>query len=79
MTNTAKLRAKLIITGKTQKDIAKCLGISLPSVNAKINNKRFFKPSEINKLCEFLQISSIEERFQIFFTELVDKYLHNEK
>lgn len=77
MTNTLKLRALLLTKGYTQKDLARCLGISVQSINLKINNKRFFKINEITKICEFLKIESIEERFLIFFADNVDLNLHN--
>ncbi len=62
-TNTKKLRAKLTEMGFTQSQIAEKLGISYQSLCYKINNKIEFKASEIQKLCEILEIKNKDEYF----------------
>lgn len=62
-TNTSKLKAKLVEKGFTQAQIAEKLGISFQSLCYKINNKIEFKASEIQKLCELLDIKDKDEYF----------------
>lgn len=58
MTNTKKLKARMVEYGFTQKPIAKRLGISTQSFNYKLNGKLQFKGNEIAILCEILNIES---------------------
>ena len=76
MTNTLKLKAKIIANGLTQSNLAKLMNLSTQSINYKINNKRCFSLSEINKLCKILNINDLQERFNIFFADNVDLNLH---
>lgn len=69
MTNTAKLKALIIEKGYRQEDIAKKLDISTQSFNYKINNKRDFRASEIEKLKFLLDIKDVDP---IFFAPRVD-------
>lgn len=63
MTDSNLLRAKIIEKGFTQTEIATKLGISAQSLNYKINNKREFKASEIEKLCGILGIKNKNSYF----------------
>ncbi len=72
MTNTLKLRALLIENNLTNEDIAKKLGISKQSFSMKINNKREFKASEINKLSLLLNLSNSADVISIFFANCVE-------
>lgn len=72
MTNTLKLRALLIENNLTNEDIAKKLGISKQSFSMKINNKREFKASEINKLSLLLNLSNSADVISIFFANRVE-------
>lgn len=63
MTNTNLLRAKIIECGFTQQSIAKKIGISYQGFSNKINNIREFKASEINTLCELLNIKDKDAYF----------------
>lgn len=69
MTDTAKLKAAIIAKGYRQEDVAKKLNISTQSLNYKINNKRDFRASEIEKLKFILDIENIDV---IFFAQSVD-------
>lgn len=68
MTNTLKLKALIMEHGFTQEEVAKRLGISAQSMNAKINNKREFKASEITIMIDLLKITDISA---IFFNQKV--------
>lgn len=72
MTNTLKLRALLIENNLTNEEVAKKLGISKQSFSMKINNKREFKASEINKLSTFLNLSNSADIVSIFFVNYVE-------
>ena len=72
MTNTLKLRALLVENNLTNEDIAKKLGISKQSFSMKINNKREFKVSEINKLSLLLNLSNSCDVITIFFANRVE-------
>lgn len=71
MTSTLKLKALMLKQGFTQEDVAMRLGISAQSLNAKINNKREFKASEIQALMKILGIP-LQETYEIFFAHDVD-------
>lgn len=78
MTDTLKLKALLMLQGLKQEDLAKYLGLSIQTINMKLNNKRSFKLQEINKICNLLKIDDLQQRFLIFFADNVDLRLHND-
>ncbi len=71
MTNTLKLRALLIENNLTSEDVAKELGISKQSFSMKLNNKREFKSSELNKLVVLLNLTD-KDFLPIFFANRVE-------
>lgn len=74
MTDSNKLKAKIIEKGYTQEIVANKLGISMASLNYKINNKRPFNSNEMFLLCDILDIKNPK---QYFFTENVDEAATN--
>lgn len=50
------IKARLKKMGKTQKELAKCLGIQPPHVNAIFSGIRLIKASEIVPIAKFLKI-----------------------
>lgn len=64
--NKHLLKAKIAEKGSTQSEVANYLGISKQSFSYKINGVRDFKLSEIEKICNFLNISDKEP---IFFNQ----------
>lgn len=56
-TNTKKLRGKIFENGFTYEQLASKLGISYQAFSNKVNNKSEFKASEIQTLCEILDIN----------------------
>lgn len=69
MTESKKLKGKIIEKGYNQKIIAEKLGISPASLNYKINNRRPFNSDEMFKLCDILEIVNPKD---YFFTTNVD-------
>jgi transcriptional regulator with XRE-family HTH domain len=70
MTNTNKLRARMIEKGLNQTDIAHLLKKTVPTANYKINNKKPFTADEMFILCEALEIDNPKE---YFFANNVEK------
>lgn len=69
MTDEKKFKIRLMSLGFTLNDVAKKLGISVASLSYKVNNKREFKVSEIQKLQCILNLTS-KERDEIFLHSL---------
>lgn len=67
MTDSLKLRAIILASGKTYKHLAECLGITPYCLSMKIENETEFKVSEVIKLSEELGITSLKQRESIFF------------
>lgn len=63
MTDTKKLKAKIIEHGLTQSGVAEKLGISYQTFSYKVNNKTAFKANEIEALCEILKIAEKDAYF----------------
>lgn len=62
-TNTKKLKARIIEKNYTQAQVADFLKLSYQSFSYKLNNKVEFKASEIQLLCELLEIQNKDEYF----------------
>jgi hypothetical protein len=72
MTDTERLNELIQQSGYKLSYIAKRLGLSTYGFSRKRDNLNEFTPSEINALCELLNITSLEDRFAIFFAQRVD-------
>lgn len=70
MTNTNKLRAKIVENGYTLYAFADEIGISRQSLSNKIHGKHNFSASEIVKCCETLKIARSEVG-DYFFADVV--------
>lgn len=68
--NYLKLRGRIIEKFKTQQEFASKMGWSERTLSLKMNNKRFWKQTEISKACELLDISTGEIQ-EYFFTPVV--------
>lgn len=66
MTNTELLKEKIEQSGYKLKYVASQLGITYYGFLKKINNETEFKASEIQTLCNLLEITKVEKE-QIFF------------
>lgn len=71
MTNSAKLKGKMVESGLNQTRIAEQLGMTIASFNYKVNNKTEFKASEIKKLSEILHLTN-DDVNAIFFADKVE-------
>ena len=69
MTDTEMLRKRIKDSGLKLGYIAEKMGLSRFGLAKKINNESQFFASEIDKMCEILNISSTKERMMIFFTK----------
>ena len=67
MTNTKLLNQYIVNSGIKKGKIASALGVSYNALWQKTNNKRDFKASEIQILCEMLGIDSLQVKEEIFF------------
>lgn len=71
MTNTELLERKIQASGKKKGFLAGKVGLSLTGFYNCCNNKAEFKASQIDILCEELNITDLEERQAIFFAPSV--------
>lgn len=69
----SKLKGRIKEYYGTQKNFADSLGISEASVNYKLNNKCKWDQDEIYLVINRLNITSLSEFIEIFFTEKVEK------
>ena len=67
MTDTDALKSKISEAGLKQGFIAEKLGLSSYGFAKKLNNETEFKATEIQLLCEILNIKSLREKEAIFF------------
>lgn len=72
MVSTRLLRQKIRESGLKYKNIAQKLGISAYGLQLKIDNENEFTTSQVAKLCEILEISTLREKEDIFFAKQVD-------
>ena len=71
MIDTRKVRARMLLLGLTQPDVADAMGINVATFNQKINNKRRIYLDEYQKLCEILQLNTTEERNELLGVALI--------
>ena len=62
------LKAKLSLKEKTQKDLAKALGLSKVSVSKKVNGLLRFSLPEVKKVKDYLDLTN-DEVVEIFINE----------
>ena len=67
MINKQLLKSKMILREITQPQIAKKLGLSITSINQKINGNMIFKPKEIKEIRNLLGLSN-DETVEIFLS-----------
>ena len=66
------LKSKLSLKEKTQKDLAKALGLSKVSVSKKVNGLLRFSLPEVKKVKDYLDLTN-DEVVEIFINEKWDK------
>lgn len=62
------LKSKLSLKEKTQKDLAKALGLSKVSVSKKVNGLLRFSLPEVKKIKDYLELTD-DEVVEIFINE----------
>lgn len=73
MTDKQRLLKIIADSGLRKKYIAEQLGLTTYGFQKKVENKNQFKAEEIKILCKVLKISSLKEKEEIFFGEIVDE------
>ena len=71
MLDTRKVKARMVMLGLTQPDVAKEMGINVATFNAKLNNSRRIYIDEYLKLCEILQLNTAAEREELLGVALI--------
>ena len=66
--NYSKLLGRIREYGFTQENLAKEIGVSLSTMNAKLKNRGFFSGDEIYRICKLLKIAT-NEIGDYFFTD----------
>ena len=69
MTNSKRLRARMLEAGFSQRTLASEIKMSVNTLNRKINNKRSFNCDEVDAICEALHIDDPEEMANIFLSK----------
>ena len=72
MTDTERLKEVIQKSGLKMQYLAKQLNLSNFGFSNKVNNVTEFKASEIDTLCELLQIKALSEKERIFFAKKVE-------
>ena len=68
MTDTLKLKAKIMEKGWTIQTLSEAIDISVNSLSNKINNKTMFNAGEIRKVMDVLHLTNTET-IDIFFNQ----------
>jgi len=71
--NFDKLKGKIKEIFGTQNDFAIAMEMAPNTLSAKLNNQFEFSSKEISKAIELLEIKSVEEAWNLFFTKKVEK------
>ena len=71
MIDTRKVKARMILLGLTQPDVAEAMGINVATFNQKLNNKRRIYMDEYFKLCEILKLNTTDEREELLGVALI--------
>lgn len=69
MNNTALLEQKIKESGKRRNYLAEKIGLSYAGFRNCVINKAEFKSSQIDILCEELNVTSLKEKEAIFFAK----------
>ena len=65
-----RLLGRIVEVFGTQYSFAEAMGLSEHSLSVKLNNRRYFKQSEIQKACELLNITPAEVSDYFFTAEV---------
>ena len=68
MVNKKLLKSKMVLKETTQLNLSKLLDLSITSINQKMNGNVIFKPKEIKKIKDYLNLTN-DEVVEIFINE----------
>lgn len=71
MIDTRKVKARMVMLGLTQPDVARAIGMNVATFNQKLNNKRRIYVDEYYKLCGILDLNTAEEREELLGVALI--------
>lgn len=71
MINTRAVKARMVLMGLTQPEVAKSMGINVATFNAKLNGTRRIYLDEYTKLCQILNVTTPEESKELFGVVLI--------
>jgi len=71
MIDTRKVKARMVMLGLTQPEVAKALNINVATFNQKLNNNRRIYLDEYYKLCNILNLHTAEEREELLGVALI--------
>ena len=66
MLNTKAVKARMVLLGLTQPEVANALGINTATFNAKLNGTRRIYLDECIKLGQILKVATPEESKELF-------------
>ncbi len=69
MTETEKLKKVISDSGLKYSYIAEKVGLTYQGLKNKIENKSLFNVEEVEKLCNILDITDINQKEEIFFAK----------
>jgi len=61
----------MVLEGYSQRKLAKETGIGVNVLNKKIHNNGVFRCDEVDKICKVLNITSTDDKCNIFFAEAI--------
>ena len=68
MTDSEKLKAIIAERGYELRNVAELMDLSAKELQLRVDNRKEFRSGEVAALCDILDISSMEEKRDIFFT-----------
>lgn len=74
MLNRNLLRAAIVAEGYTQEELAKKIGISPNTLSSRLLGASSFNVDEIDKICEVLNITSNDQKVDIFLAAPSQKW-----
>ena len=68
MTDSEKLKAIIAERGYELRNVAELMDLSAKELQLRVDKRKEVRSGEVAALCEILDISSVEEKRDIFFT-----------
>ena len=68
MTDSEKLKAIIAERGYELRNVAELMDLSAKELQLRVDTRTEFRSGEVAALCDILDISSVEEKRDIFFT-----------